>query len=117
MAAERSGEFFFGLGSLSRRYRVSFVEDDETRRLRLLLASMTGDGALLFDPTSVDAIADAVARMATDGGLRSMLIAQGRERIKMFSWEQAAQTFRPLYREGAGGRLTEEDRWLLSETT
>ena len=113
---DRSGEFFYGLGSLSRRYRLSFVGDDGTSRLRLHLASMRAVAHCSWTrPLSTSSPTPWPGW--TDGGLCSMLIARGRERIKMFSWERAARTYRALYRKVAGGRLTKEDRWLLSEST
>lgn len=41
-----------------------------------------GDAALLFDPGKPDEIADAVARICLDSGLRADLIQKGHERVK-----------------------------------
>jgi glycosyltransferase involved in cell wall biosynthesis len=78
------------------------------------LAEYAGDAALLFDPTSVERIAEALRRVATDSGLCNTLRQRGRERVEMFSWERTAKAYRALYRKVAGRRLSEEDEWLLS---
>jgi glycosyltransferase involved in cell wall biosynthesis len=78
------------------------------------LPEQAGDGALLFDPFSVESIADAAARMATDSKLREDLRRRGMRRLQDFSWERTAKAYRAVYRRAAGIPLTEEDRWLLS---
>jgi glycosyltransferase involved in cell wall biosynthesis len=49
--------------------------------------------ALLFDPTSVDDIADAMERLWTNESLRRELGDAGRRRAAEFSWERTARTF------------------------
>ena len=78
------------------------------------LPEQAGDAALLFDPLSVVAIADAIARMATSPQLREDLRRRGTTRLKDFSWERTAKAYRAVYRQAAGLPLTEEERWLLS---
>jgi len=78
------------------------------------LPEQTGDAALLFDPFSVEAIADAVGRMATDEQLRTELVRKGKRRLKDFSWERTAKAYRALYRRAARRPLTDEDRRLLN---
>ena len=78
------------------------------------LPEQAGDAALLFDPYSVDAIANTVRRMATDERLRRELTHKGRRRLMDFSWERTAKAYRAVYRLAAKRPLTEEDRWLLS---
>ncbi len=78
------------------------------------LAEYAGDAALLFDPTSVESIAETLRRMATDAGLRRALRQRGRQRTGLFSWERTAKAFRALYRKVAGRSLTGEEEWLLS---
>jgi glycosyltransferase involved in cell wall biosynthesis len=77
------------------------------------LPEQTGDAALLFDPFSVEAIAAAVRRMATDGNLRAQLVRKGGRRLKDFSWERTAKAYRAVYRRAARRPLTDEDLWLL----
>ena len=54
------------------------------------LPEVAGDAALLVDPTSVDAIADATIRVLTDEALRERLVEAGRRRPAEFSWERTA---------------------------
>ncbi len=78
------------------------------------LPEQAGDAALLFDPYSVEAIADAVLRMATNERLRRDLVEKGKRRLQGFSWERTAKAYRAVYRRAARHPLTEEDRWLLN---
>ncbi len=78
------------------------------------LPEQAGDAALLFDPLSVEAIAQAVVQMATNGNLREELQRRGARRLQDFSWERTAKAYRAVYRRAAGRPLSEEDRWLLS---
>jgi glycosyltransferase involved in cell wall biosynthesis len=52
---------------------------------------VAGDAALLFDPTRVDEIAGAVARLLTDDELRSDLAERGSRRSAEFTWQRAAE--------------------------
>ena len=78
------------------------------------LPEQVGDAALLFDPFSVEAIASAVHRMATEPGLRAELERKGQRRLQDFSWERTAKAYRAVYRRAARRLLTDEDHWLLS---
>jgi glycosyltransferase involved in cell wall biosynthesis len=78
-----------------------------------MLPEQAGDGALIFDPFSVEAIATAVARMAIDVELRDDLRRRGASRLNDFSLERAVKAYRAVYRRAAGVNLNEEDRWLL----
>jgi glycosyltransferase involved in cell wall biosynthesis len=77
------------------------------------LVEQVHDAALLFDPHDVDAIADAVARIATDQQLRDHLRKRGRRRAADFSWELTAKAYRAVYRRAANVPLTQEDQRLL----
>jgi glycosyltransferase involved in cell wall biosynthesis len=55
------------------------------------LPEVAGDAALLVDPHDVDAIAAAMARLATDEALRAELVRRGFENVKRFSWEKCAR--------------------------
>jgi glycosyltransferase involved in cell wall biosynthesis len=55
------------------------------------LPELAGDAALLFDPESTGAIADAVGRLLADADLRRTLAQRGRERAALFSWERTAR--------------------------
>ena len=77
------------------------------------LPEQAGEAALLFDPFSVEAIADALRALATDTGLQNLLRLAGRQRREDFSWERTARAYRAVYRKAAGRRLSEEDLTLL----
>ena len=78
------------------------------------IPEQAGDAALLFDPTSVDAIAEAVEKLATDQPLQERLVKLGFERLKQFDWKMTAKAYRAVYRRAAGHPLTEEDHWILA---
>ena len=78
------------------------------------LPELVGDAGLIFDPESVEQIADAVQRIWTDEGLRRDLAKRGLERDELFSWEKTARLFRAHYRRIGGRSLAEEDRILLA---
>jgi glycosyltransferase involved in cell wall biosynthesis len=54
------------------------------------LPEVAGDAALLADPTSVDEIADATARVLNDAPLRERMVAAGLRRPAAFTWERSA---------------------------
>jgi glycosyltransferase involved in cell wall biosynthesis len=51
---------------------------------------VAGDAGLLFDPTSVEAIAAATVALLTDAGLSARLAAAGRARAASYTWERCA---------------------------
>jgi glycosyltransferase involved in cell wall biosynthesis len=61
------------------------------------LVEACGDAALAFDPSDVDALADAIERVAGDDELRSRLARAGTERAAGFRWETAAAAHAALY--------------------
>ena len=77
------------------------------------LPAVTGGAAELFDPLSVAAIADAVARVWRDDRLRDRLATDGRARASLFTWDRSARVFRAAYRELGGLELSDHDRALL----
>lgn len=78
------------------------------------LPEYVGDAALLFDPASVESIAEAVRRMTMDVELRAELHQRGTTRILLFTWERTAKMYRALYRKVTGRRLSDEERSLLA---
>jgi glycosyltransferase involved in cell wall biosynthesis len=62
------------------------------------IPEVTGNAAILVDPYSIDEIAAAISRLLMDRTLRADLVARGRERASLFSWERAAEQTRELYR-------------------
>lgn len=66
------------------------------------LPEVTGDAALLIDPKSVEAIADGMRRVLSDGDLAADLRRRGIARAARFSWARCAEEHLRLYREVAG---------------
>jgi len=61
------------------------------------LPEVAGDAALLFDPCDIDAMAESLARVALDEGLRGILATRGLSRAAQYSWEKtAASTWQVL---------------------
>ncbi len=55
------------------------------------LPEIAGDAALLIDPEDTAAIADGLARLASDAALRDDLRARGLARAGQFTWERCAE--------------------------
>ena len=66
------------------------------------LPEVAGDGALLFDPLSLEAIQDALRAGLSDGPLRDRLKALGRANAAKFSWAETARQTLDVYRQIAG---------------
>jgi alpha-1,3-rhamnosyl/mannosyltransferase len=56
-----------------------------------------GDAVLYVDPFSKESIADAIVKISNDRQLRQKLIAAGRERNKLFTWQKTAQKVIKVY--------------------
>ena len=67
------------------------------------LPEICGDAALMFDPTSTDAIAETIDRIADDAELRCRLRVAGAARIREFTWESAARRHRSAFEHALGG--------------
>jgi glycosyltransferase involved in cell wall biosynthesis len=65
---------------------------------------VAGDAALIVPVSDLDALADALYRVATDGDLRRSLTARGLARARNFSWADAARAHVAVYREVARTR-------------
>lgn len=61
------------------------------------LPEVGGDGALYFDPTSVENIAQTIRHCLADVELRPRLILKGQENLKRFSWDKAARETLSVY--------------------
>ncbi|HXH90501.1 MAG TPA: glycosyltransferase family 1 protein [Thermoanaerobaculia bacterium] len=61
------------------------------------LVEITGDAALHAEP-AIDALADAMQRVASDAALRADLARRGIERAKNFTWMRCAERTRGAYR-------------------
>ena len=63
------------------------------------LPEVVGDAALLIDPMDSAAIAQAMARVLNQPGLRAELVQRGFERVRQFSWERSVARVRQVYAE------------------
>lgn len=68
------------------------------------LPEVVGDAGLMVDPTSVEALAAAIARITCDADLRRTLVERGSERLARFPTEAAARTTLDVYRRAAASR-------------
>ena len=76
------------------------------------LPELVGDAGLIFDPTSLEGLADAIRTVWSDASLRANLVQRGYSRLHSFA-QSSARTYRALYRRLAGRQLTTEDKELL----
>ncbi len=67
------------------------------------LPEVVGDAALLFDPRDPAAIAAAVQRLLADGEEIRRMVARGRERVRLFTWERTAELTLRSYARAMGG--------------
>jgi len=65
------------------------------------LPELAGQAALLFDPWSVDAIAQAIRELLNDPDRRAELTRLGLERAAQFTWEETARRTVSVYRQVA----------------
>jgi glycosyltransferase involved in cell wall biosynthesis len=61
------------------------------------LPEVAGEGAVLFDPHSVENMASALERCLVDMNLRESLVARGYENAAQFSWNRAARQTLAIY--------------------
>jgi glycosyltransferase involved in cell wall biosynthesis len=66
------------------------------------LPEVAGDAALLFDPSSEPAIAEAIERLLGDEALRASLRDRGLARAAEFSWERTARLTLAVYERALG---------------
>ncbi len=66
------------------------------------LGEIAGGAALTVDPTSIEALTEAIGRLATDGELRHEIALRGLQRSRMFSWTQTAKEMLAVYHRAAG---------------
>src|SRR5688572_4195826 len=62
------------------------------------LVEITGDAALHVDARSIDALAEAMTRVARDASLRDSLAARGVERARFFTWKRCAEATGDAFR-------------------
>jgi glycosyltransferase involved in cell wall biosynthesis len=68
------------------------------------MPEVVGDAALLVEPKHPEEISGAMARLYTDEGLRSRLIAKGLKRSQEFTWPEAARKLLNLFEKCTGLR-------------
>jgi glycosyltransferase involved in cell wall biosynthesis len=68
------------------------------------IPEVAGDGAVLVDPSSVDAIAEGRTRVLDDPALAEELIRSGRRQAAGYSWRRAAEGLTELYHRAAAAR-------------
>ena len=61
------------------------------------IPEVVGDAAIFFDPMSINSIAKAMEAVVSNESIRERLIARGRERIKLFSWQRCARQTLEVY--------------------
>ncbi|HSD48519.1 MAG TPA: glycosyltransferase family 1 protein [Actinomycetota bacterium] len=66
------------------------------------LPELAGDAAIAVEPDDAEAIGDGLARLFRDAALRDRLVAAGRARLPMFTWERSAAATAEVLREAAG---------------
>jgi glycosyltransferase involved in cell wall biosynthesis len=85
----------FGMPVLeAMRAGVAVVASD-----RSAVPEVCGDAALLIDPLSVDALAEAIGKLAADEEARALLEDRGKRRAIQFSWQRAASETWAIYSE------------------
>ncbi len=63
------------------------------------IPEIAGDGAVLVDSRSAEAIAGGIERVLSDHAVRRRCIERGRERVQLFSWEHCARETLDVLRE------------------
>jgi glycosyltransferase involved in cell wall biosynthesis len=61
------------------------------------LPEIAGDGALFFDPNSVDELSKAIDLILLDKELAEEFIAKGKSRVSCFSWEKSAKEHKEFF--------------------
>ena len=60
---------------------------------------MTGDAALLVDPSNVEDMADAMLKLTENVDLRQSIREKGLERAEQFSWQASAEALLGVYKD------------------
>lgn len=66
------------------------------------MPEVAGNAAVLVDPRSEEAVAEGLGRVLVDRGLRDRLRKAGRERVRLFDWEDAARRHVTVLHRAAG---------------
>jgi glycosyltransferase involved in cell wall biosynthesis len=62
------------------------------------IPEVVGDAAIFFDPASADSIGQSLITVLSDDPLRVSLVSKGRQRVKMFSWQNCTEQTLDVYR-------------------
>lgn len=81
------------------------------------LPEVGGDAVLTCDPTDVQAMSDLMAQIVQDGALRADLVAKGKKRLPLYSWEQSAQNLFEACQRAARAANPDTTPILLTSTT
>jgi glycosyltransferase involved in cell wall biosynthesis len=73
---------------------------------RSALPEVSGDAALLIDPTDTTAIAVALKRLTENPDLRTQLVQAGKHQAQKFTWRSAVNKTWGIYKE-LGAELTD----------
>ena len=68
------------------------------------IPEVVGEAAALFDPNDVESMRHAMETVCLGDGLRTVLIAAGKERVQQFSWDRCAADTLAAYRGVLGVR-------------
>jgi glycosyltransferase involved in cell wall biosynthesis len=71
---------------------------------RPALPEVAGDAAVYFDPEDQAEVTAAIRRLLEDFALRETLVARGRERARLFTWERTAEATLASYRRAVAER-------------
>ena len=63
------------------------------------LPEVTGDAALLVDPSNVEDMADAMLKLTENVDLRQSIREKGLERAEQFSWQASAEALLGVYKD------------------
>jgi glycosyltransferase involved in cell wall biosynthesis len=65
------------------------------------LPEIAGDGAIYFNPQSMENLVQVIRRVLLSSEMRNALVRKGKENLKRFSWQEAAQQTVAIYRNAA----------------
>ena len=68
---------------------------------RTALPEIVGDAAILVNPDDAEALANEMRRILDDANLQALMRKRGLERVKQFTWKQAARQTLEVYRKVA----------------
>ena len=78
------------------------------------VGELAGGAAATFDPTDVEAIAEALSGVWSDDTTRAALVEAGHARAEGYSWDRLARGCRRAYRAAVGETVTAADAALLA---